>query len=215
MDRENEIKTGVFICSCGGRIADVLDVAALEKGVKGVPGVTLVQRELYGCSKKGLQDIREATREYGLNRLVVAGCTPRTHERLFKAALEEAGLNGSLFEMVNIREQCAWVHADDGAGATSKALDLIRMGIAKAMLRQPTETAGVEVTRAALVIGGGIAGLTAALTVAKGGFPVTLVEKQKELGGLVGRLYTLYPNDENARGFIKKKAQAGEIEFTG
>jgi heterodisulfide reductase subunit A len=208
VDKGNTIKTGVFICSCEGKIADVLDVAALEKGVKGTHGVTLVQPELYGCSKKGLRNIREAIKEYGLNRLVVAGCTPRTHEPLFKAALEEAGLNGSLFEMVNIREQCAWVHAEDGAGAISKALDLIRMGIAKAVLRHPTEKTQVEVTRAALVIGGGIAGLTAALTVAKGGFPVKLVEKENELGGLVGSLHTLYPNDENARGFIKKKAQA-------
>lgn len=208
MDEGNDIKIGVFICHCGHRIADVLDVGALEEGVKAMRGVTLVRRERYSCSKKGLQDIREAIEDHGLNRVVVAGCTPRTHEPLFKAALEVAGLNGSLFEMVNIREQCAWVHADDGAGAIGKGLDLIRMGIVKAGLRQPTGKTQVEVTPAALVIGGGIAGLTAALTVAKGGFLVKLVEKEKELGGLVGKLHTLYPRDENAREFIEKRMQA-------
>ncbi len=208
MNRQNEIKIGVFICHCGDRIADVLDVAALEEGVKAMPGVTLVRREHYSCSKKGLQDIREAIEGHGLNRIVVAGCTPRTHEPLFRAALEDAGLNGSLFEMVNIREQCASVHTEHGTAAIRKGLDLIRMGIAKAGLRQPTAKTQVEVTRAALVIGGGIAGLTAALSVARGGFPVKLVEKEKELGGLLGKLHTLYPRDENATEFIAKRIQA-------
>ncbi len=198
----------------------MLDVAALEEGVEAMPGVTLVRREHYSCSKKGLGDIRDAIEDHGLNRVVVAGCTPRTHEPLFKAALEEAGLNGSLLEMVNIREQCASVHTEDGAGAISKALDLIRMGMVKARLRQPTEKTGTELTPAALVIGGGIAGLTAALTVARGGFPVKLVEKEKELGGLLKKLHTLYPRDENARQFIEKRMQAvkehPDIEiFTG
>ncbi len=210
MNKGNEIKIGVFICHCGHRIADVLDVAALEEGVRAMRGVTLVRREHYCCSKKGLQDIKEAIEDHGLNRVVVAGCTPRTHEPLFKAALEEAGLNGSLFEMVNIREQCASVHAEHGGAAISKGLDLIRMGIVKAGLRQPTGKTRVEVTHTALVIGGGIAGLTAALTVARGGFPVKLVEKEKELGGLLGKLHTLYPRDENAREFIAKRIQAVE-----
>ncbi len=208
MDNEAEIKMGVFICDCGNKIADVIDVAELVRSVRDIAGVALAQREMYSCSKKGLGDIKEAIREHGLNRIVVAGCTPRTHEPLFKAALEKAGLNGSLFEMVNIREQCALVHTDDKAGATKKALDLMRMGVAKAMLLKPAEKIETSVTPAALVIGGGIAGLTAALTVGEGGFPVKLVEKESELGGLVGKLHMLYPRDRSARELIEKRIEA-------
>jgi heterodisulfide reductase subunit A len=208
VDNESEIRIGVFICDCGSKIADVIDVEELAKGVRDMPNVALVQRELYGCSKSGLHQAKEAIKEHGLNRIVVAGCTPRTHEPLFKAALEEAGLNGPLFEMVNIREQCALVHADDKTGATKKAFDLIRMGVAKAALLEPEEKTQTQVTSAALVIGGGIAGLTAALAVARGGFPVKLVEKEARLGGLVGKLHTLYPRDESAREFIEKRIEA-------
>lgn len=220
MENESKIRIGVFICDCGSKIADVIDAEELAKGVSEMPSVALVRRELYGCSKRGLREVKEAIREHCLNRIVVAGCTPRTHEPSFKAALEEAGLNGSLFEMVNIREQCALVHADDRAGATRKAFDLIRMGIAKAALLEAKETIETRVTPVALVIGGGIAGLTAALTVASGGFPVKLVEKEAELGGLVGKLHTLYPRDQSAREFIEKRIEAARehaaIEiFTG
>jgi heterodisulfide reductase subunit A len=208
VENESEIKIGVFICNCGTKIADVIDVEELAKGVSEMPNVALVQRELYSCSKKGLRQVKETIGEHGLNRIVVAGCTPRTHEPLFKAALEEAGLNGSLFEMVNIREQCALVHADDEAAATKKASDLIRMGVAKAALLEAKERIETRVTPAALVIGGGVAGLTAALAVAKGGFPVKLVEKEARLGGLVGKLHSLYPHGESAREFIEKRIEA-------
>jgi heterodisulfide reductase subunit A len=208
VDDEREIRIGVFICDCGGRIADVIDVAGLEAGVRDMPRVALTQRELYSCSKRGLRDTKEAVQEYGLNRIVIAGCTPRTHGLLFEAALEDAGLNGALFEMANIREQCALVHADDKAGATRKALDLIRMAVAKAALVEPREKMRIEVTPTALVLGGGIAGLTAALTVAKAGFPVKLLDREEELGGLVGKLYTLYPSDESAREYIEKRIEA-------
>ncbi|MGB3906383.1 MAG: hydrogenase iron-sulfur subunit [Anaerolineae bacterium] len=208
MDNESEAKIGIFICDCGSKISEVIDTEKLEKGAADMPGVALAQRELFACSKAGLHDIKEAIAEYGLNRIVVAGCTPRTHERLFKAALEEAGLNGSQFELANIREQCASVHSDDGVQATRKALDLTRMGVAKAALLEPRETVQVEVTPAVLVIGGGIAGLSAALAVAKGGFPVKLVEKEKQLGGQVARLHALYATDEGAREFIAKRIRA-------
>jgi heterodisulfide reductase subunit A len=205
VEGENEVKVGVFICDCGHRIADVIDLAALEKDVKAIPRVAVVRRELYSCSQKGLHNLKEAVGEHGLNRIVVAGCTPRTHERLFRGALEDAGLKGSLFEMVNIREQCALVHAGDKEGATKKALDLIRMGVAKASLLGAREKMEVQVTPAALVVGGGIAGLTAALTVAKAGFPVKLAEKEEQLGGTVGKLHTLYPRGESAADFIGKR----------
>ncbi len=210
MDNESEIKIGIFICDCGSKIADVIDLGALEEGIKDVPSVALVQREMYSCSKRGLRDMKEAIREHGLNRIVVAGCTPRTHEPLFKAALKEAGLNGSLFEMVNIREQCALVHTDDRAGANKKALDLIRMGVAKAGLLKPADKIATRVKPAALVIGGGIAGLTAASAVARGGFAVKLVEKETELGGLVRKLNLLYPRDDSAMEFLEKRIGAVE-----
>jgi heterodisulfide reductase subunit A len=200
----------VFICDCGKKIADVVDVEEVERQAARLPGVCLARRETYSCSKAGLRDIKEAVSEHSLNRVVVAGCTPRTHERLFRAALEEAGLSGSRFEMVNIREQCAYVHVNEKASATRKALDLVRMGVAKAALLQPQERVEVEVTPAVLVIGGGIAGLTAALSVARGGSPVKLVEREAELGGLVARLHTLYPTGESARQFVQKRIRAVE-----
>lgn len=188
MSGETEVKTGVFICDCGRRIADVLDMEQLVKEVGDLPGVSVVRREVYGCSRAGLEDIKRAIEEHGINRVIVAGCTPRTHEHLFKKALEESGLGGSQLEMVNIREQCAAVHVDDRAGATCKAVDLTRMGVAKAALLGREDKIRAEVSPTVLVIGGGIAGLTAALSVAKGGVPVKLVEKESQLGGQVARL---------------------------
>jgi heterodisulfide reductase subunit A len=205
---EKEVKIGVFVCDCGRRIADVLDMDQLEKGIADLPDVALVRRATYGCSRAGLLEIEEAIKEQGINRVVVAGCTPRTHERLFKSALEEAGLSGSNFEMVNVREQCASVHASDRAKATRKALDLTRMGVAKAAFLRPEEKVQVDVTPAVLVIGGGIAGLTAALSVAKGGVPVKLVEKEESLGGQVSSLHTLYPGGDNAQEFIDARIAA-------
>jgi len=205
---ENEVRIGVFVCGCGQEIADVIDVEALVEEAGRLPGVALARAETYGCSKAGLRDIGEAIREHNLNRLVVAGCTPRTHERLFKKVLEDQGGYGSQLEVVNIREQCAAVHADDPAGATKKASDLIKMGVAKAALLQPQAGVEVEVTPALLVIGGGIAGLTAALSAARGGLPVKLVEKEAELGGLVARLHKLYPSGESATEFTQARVQA-------
>ena len=208
MASESRVKTGVFICDCGRKIAGVIDIEQLEKAVADVPGVSLVRRELYGCSKTGLGAIKQAVKEHSLDRVVVAGCTPRTHERLFRTAFEEAGLSGLQLEVVNVREQCASVHADDEAGATRKAQDLIRMGVAKAALLRPEKKVQVDVTPAVLVVGGGVSGLTAALSVARGGFPVKLVERQQELGGQVARLHTLYPTGESAQEFVEKRIRA-------
>ena len=210
MVSDSEVRTGVFICDCGKKIADVVDVEELEQEAARLPGVCVARRETYSCSKAGLRDIKEAVSEHSLNRIVVAGCTPRTHERLFRTALEESGLNGSQFEMVNVREQCACVHVEEKASATRKALGLVRMGVAKAALLQPQERVEVEVTPAVLVIGGGIAGLTAALSVARGGSPVKLVEREEGLGGQVARLHTLYPTGESAKEFIQERIRAVE-----
>lgn len=168
-----------------------------------MPYVVEVRREAYGCSKAGLRDIRRAVDECELDRVVIVGCTPRTNEPLFKAALDECQL-----EMVNVREQCALVHSSDVEGATGKALALARMGVAKAAVLELTEKVEVDVTPVAMVIGGGVSGLTAAATVAARGFPVKLVEKEHELGGQVAALHTLYPTGESAREFIDKKIRS-------
>ncbi|MGB9300082.1 MAG: hydrogenase iron-sulfur subunit [Anaerolineae bacterium] len=210
MTIEGEVRIGVFVCECGGKISDVVDVGLLQEGAAGMTGVVLVERQLFGCSKLGLRHIKRSIEEHALDRVVVVGCTPRTHGRLFEAVLDEAGLGASTFEMVNVREQCAWVHADDPKGATEKALDLTRMGVAKAALVVPRPSIQVDVTPAALVIGGGTAGLTAAATVAARGFQVMLVEKEPELGGQVARLHTLYPRGESASEFIKKRIRSVE-----
>jgi heterodisulfide reductase subunit A len=205
---ETEAKIGVFICDCGTAISSFIDTEALVDRVGDLPHVALVQRGLYNCSKEGQKRMKQAIAEQGLNRVVVAGCTPRTHEPLFRAVCEEAGLNGSLFEMANVREQCAWVHADERERATAKALDLIHMAVAKAILLEARDKVEAKVTPAALVIGAGTAGLTAALTLANGGFPVKLVEQERELGGLVRKLYTLYPTMQRAEEFISEKVKA-------
>jgi len=207
---EGKPKIGVFFCECGREISDVVELSMLEQGVAEMPGVVLSQRQAYCCSKVGLRGIRQAIETHGLDRVVVAGCTPRTHGPLFEKALEEAGLSPSCVEVVNVREQCAWVHLDDPQGATEKAMDLTRMGVAKAALVAPRPVIQVEVNPAALVIGGGTAGLTAAATVAARGFPVTLVEKEPDLGGQVARLHTLYPTGESASEFIKKRIRSVE-----
>jgi len=202
------VRIGVFVCECGGKISDAVEVGAVVDGAAKMPGVVLAERELFGCSKAGLARIAQAIEEHGLDRVVVVGCTPRTHGPLFEAALSKAGLGGSRFEMVNAREQCALVHADDRYAATKKTLDLTRMGVAKAAVLKPIQKVEVDVAPAALVIGGGIAGLTAATTVATRGFPVRLVEKAPQLGGQVAGLHTLYPSGERAKEFIGKKIRA-------
>jgi heterodisulfide reductase subunit A len=200
----------VFVCECGRNISSVVDVGAVEEGAAGLSGVALARRHPYCCSKAGLREIAQAIGSLKLDRIVIAGCTPRTHSPLFERALEEAGLAPSCLEIVNVREQCAWPHTQDPRGATVKALDLLRMGVAKALTARPPGTVKVGVTPTALVIGGGTAGLTAAATVASRGFPVILVERERELGGHVARLHTLYPSGESADEFIQKRIGAVE-----
>jgi heterodisulfide reductase subunit A len=192
-------RIGVFICHCGHNIAGYLDVAALVESAQGLPNVAVVRDSLFTCSDAGLAEIRGAIAEHNLNRVVVASCTPRTHEPLFQTTCEEAGLNRYLFEFVNIRDQCSWVHMRDGERATQKAKDLIRMGVAKASLLEPLDEKELAVQPAAAVIGGGIAGMTAALSLAQRGFAVTLVEREAALGGVLRHLDKLYPTHADAR----------------
>lgn len=197
-------RIGVFICHCGHNIAGYLDVTALAEAARQMPHVVYAHDSLFACSDAGLAEIRAAIAAYGLNRVVVASCTPRTHEPLFQATCEQAGLNRYLFEFVNIRDQCSWVHMEDRERATQKAQDLIRMGVAKAALLQPLEATQQAMQPTAAVIGGGIAGMTAALSLARRGFAVTLIEREPELGGILRHLDILYPTGVKAGQVVER-----------
>ncbi len=178
-----EIRIGVFTCHCGINIGGVVNVPMVDQYAGGMENVVYHSESLYSCSQDAQEVIKQKIKEHKLNRVVIAACSPRTHEPLFQETLKDAGLNRSLFEMVNIRDQCSWVHAQEPEQATRKSMDLIRMGVAKARGSQPLAEQTVPVTAKAVVIGGGVAGMTAALTLADQGFPTTLVEKEAQLGG--------------------------------
>jgi heterodisulfide reductase subunit A len=200
-----EPRIGVFVCHCGSNIAGHVDVAALAEYAQSLPGVACVQRNMYTCSDAGLTEIKTAIADKGLDRVVVAACTPRTHEPLFRETCWEAGLNPYLFEFVNVRDQCSWVHMREPEAATEKAMDLVRMGVAKARLLQPLEEQQVPVEPAALVIGGGMIGMTSALNLASRGFEVKLVEREPRLGGLLLRLDKLYPTQDDALPLVEAR----------
>lgn len=178
-------RVGVFVCSCGSNIAGVVDVAGVADYAASLPGVEYATNTIYTCSSDSLQLIKDKIEEHKLNRVVVASCTPRTHEPIFQDTLREAGLNPYLFEMANIRDQCSWVHRDCPEVASQKAKDLIRMSVARAMLLEPLYKIDVPLTHAAVVIGGGIAGMTAALALGEMGYETHLIERSDKLGGRV------------------------------
>lgn len=180
---QEEPQVGVFVCHCGSNIGGFLDVPDVAEYAKALPNVVHAEHNLYTCSQDSIIHITEQVKDLGLNRVVVASCTPLTHEPLFQGCIRAAGLNEHLFEMANIRNQCSWVHSDDREGATRKAKDLVRMAVARATELEPLHTQEVPVQKAAVVVGGGLAGMTAALSLAEQGFPVHLVERQDELGG--------------------------------
>jgi len=208
--KDEELRIGVFLCHCGSNIAGYLDMEALEEFTKTLPHVVFVQRNLYTCSEGGINEIKKGIVEQNLNRVVVASCTPRTHEPLFRNSCAEVGLNPYLFEMVNIRDQCSWVHMQEKEEATEKAKDLIRMGVAKAALLQPQEPIMSEVTTRALVLGGGIAGMTAALALADRGYEVVIVERQDRLGGMLNSINKLGPSMRSAEDLVSEKKKAIE-----
>lgn len=188
-------RIGVYICHCGINIAATVDVAAVTRYATQLPGVVIARDYTYMCSDPGQALIKNDIRELDLNRVVVASCSPRMHEPTFRAAVAEAGLNPYCFEMANIREQCSWVHPNQ-PDTTLKALELVASAVAKVSLAQPLQTRQVPVVPAALVIGGGIAGMQAALDIAEAGFDVTLVEQADQLGGHVARLHRTFPTLE-------------------
>jgi len=178
-----EPRVGVFVCHCGVNIGRVVRVPEVVEFARTLPNVVFAEENLYSCSGDAQERLKDRIREHKLNRVVVASCTPRTHEPLFQETLAQAGLNPHLFEMANIREQCSWTHSDQPDKATAKAKDLVEMAVAKARLLESLHTVSLPVTQKALVVGGGIAGMTSALTLAGEGFDVFLVERERELGG--------------------------------
>ncbi len=182
-------RIGVFVCSCGINIASVVDVDAVTEYAKKLPGVVFAQKNLFTCSQDTIDQMEETIRREGLNRVVVASCTPRTHEPLFQETLRNAGINKFLFEMANIRDQDSWVHQNDPVAATEKAKDLVRAAVAKVRGDVPLPYNSVKVTKKALVIGAGVAGLSAAVSLADQGFPVTLVERKDDVGGHARKFY--------------------------
>ena len=188
-----EVRIGVYVCHCGLNIAGSVDCEEVAKYAATLPHAVVAKDNRYTCSDQGQDLIKKDIKEHKLNRVVVASCSPRLHEPTFRKACEEAGLNKYLFEMANIREHCSWVHLHDREAATEKAKDLVKMAVAKAALLQPAEEIEVPITRKALVIGGGVAGIQASLDLADTGYQVYLVEKEPSIGGMMARIDKTFP----------------------
>jgi len=191
-------RIGVFICHCGSNIAGVVDCGKVREDSSGLPGVVVAMENKYTCSDLGQEEIIKAIKENKLERVVVASCSPRLHEPTFRKCIQQAGLNPYLLHMVNIREQCSWVHSQEKAKATEKAADLVRMGVSKAARLEPLEAREVPVEPVSLVVGGGVAGIQAALDLANMGFKVYLVEKEPSIGGKMAQLDKTFPTGDCA-----------------
>lgn len=190
---EDAPRVGVYVCRCGMNIAQSVDCGKVAGSASGFPDVALARELPYACSEPGQQQIRADIAENGLNRVVVASCSPRLHEPTFRQMMVEAGLNPYLLEMANLREQCSWVHRDEPGAATEKARDLVEMAVARARLLTPLDAETLPLTRRTLVIGGGIAGIQAALDLADNGYEVVLVEKRPTIGGAMAQLDKTFP----------------------
>lgn len=190
---EEEIRVGVFVCDCGLNIAGSVDTQAVTDYAATLPDVVTAVRNKYTCSDPGQNEIKRVVKEHNLNRVVVASCSPLMHEPTFRACVADVGLNPYLLEMANLREHCSWVHGDDRKAATAKAQDLVKSAVARSRLLEPQEELEVPVTDAALVIGGGVGGIQAALDLADAGHQVYLVEKAPSIGGIMAQLDKTYP----------------------
>jgi heterodisulfide reductase subunit A len=195
-------KIGVYVCQCGGNIGDYVDVEKVVDEIKGDADVVVAKTAMFTCSDATQQEIVEDAREQGLDELVVASCSPKLHTMTFRDVAKRAGMNPFQYTQVNIREQCSWTHTDDKVGATEKAVRLVRAGINRTRLTEPLEPIVVETTARSLVVGGGVAGLRAALGLAEIGLGVFLIEKEAKLGGRVGGFGAMYPNGRNGAELI-------------
>jgi heterodisulfide reductase subunit A2 len=204
-------RIGVYVCHCGGNISDYVDVQAVVDAVKDEPGVVVARHTMFACSDAAQQEMEHDIEGQGLDGLVVASCSPKLHVVTFRGVARRSGLNPYQYNQANIREQCSWTHTDDPAGATRKAIGLVRGVIARTVLSEALEPLVVDTTQKALVIGGGIAGLRAAIGLADLGLGVFLVEREPELGGWAGRLGAMFPRDRVGREMIASLvAQARE-----
>ena len=206
-DVHEEPRVGVFVCRCGINIGGVVNVPEVVEYANTLSNVAYAEENVYSCSDDAQRHIQEMIREHKLNRVVVASCTPRTHEPIFRDTCKRAGINPYLFELANIRDQCSWVHMHEPELATEKAKDLVRMAVARAKLLEPLEPKEVDVKRSALVIGGGMAGMESAIDLAKQGFEVTLVEKMGFLGGRAAQLGEMFPENAQAADILNEKYQ--------
>jgi len=207
---EEETRVGVFVCHCGANIGRVVDVPSVVDYALTLPNVVHAQESIFACSTDNAKEIADTIREKGLNRVVVAACTPRTHEPLFRDTLREGGINQYFFDMANIREHCSWVHSREQEDATQKAKDIVRMSVARTAFLEPLQEFELPVDKRGLVVGGGLAGMTSALSLANQGFEIYLVEKDTDLGGMARRLhYTLEGLDVQAyvRDLVRKVYQ--------
>lgn len=196
-------RIGVFVCNCGKNIGGYLDVEAVSRYASSLPNVVFAEQDLFACSEDTQKRMREAIQEHKLNRVVVAACSPITHGMLFQDTCEQAGLNKYLFEMANIRNQCSWVHSDNRERATEKAVQLVDMSVSKATHLRPLQRNKIAVTESCLIIGGGIAGIKAAINLSDMGIEVVLVEREAQLGGRLNTIHTLFPSDRSAEEIIK------------
>jgi heterodisulfide reductase subunit A2 len=182
-------RIGVFVCHCGTNISSTVEIDQVVEAVKKEKGVAYVTNTIYACAQDNQEVIKQTIKDQNLNRVVIASCTPRTHEKLFQETIQEAGLNKYLFDLADIREQCSWCHKGQNEMATKKAIKIVKMAVAKSRLQEPLKSESVGVTPACLIIGGGVAGMTSALTLADQGFPTHIVEKEQLLGGLARNVY--------------------------
>jgi len=209
-----EPRVGVFVCHCGINIGGVINVPEIAEYARTLPHVAWASDELFACSADVQEKIKTLIKEHGLNRVVVASCSPTTHESLFRETLREAGLNKYLFEMANIRDQCSWVHMHDPDGATEKVKDLVRMAVAKASLIQPLVEPTVSVTKSCLVVGGGVAGMTSALNLADQSYEAHLVERGDCLGGQARKLHRTWKGEEiqpYIEGLVKRTEEHSSV----
>jgi heterodisulfide reductase subunit A len=189
------LRIGVFVCDCGSNIAGVVDTEKVRAYAETLPDVVLSVRNKYTCADPGQQEIQRGIYTHNLNRVVVASCSPASYEPIFRQCIEGAGLNRYLLEMANIREHCSWV-TEDSEAATRKAQDIVKVAVARSRWLYPQEEEEIPVTDAALVVGGGVAGIQAALDLADGGHTVYLVEKNPSIGGIMAQLDKVYPDIE-------------------